>query len=339
MTRRFPIPRYPTGWFQIAWSHELEPGAVKPIVSFGKDLVLFRTEEGQASVLDAHCPHLGAHLGYGGAVEGNGIVCPFHAWKFDGQGECVDIPYAKKIPRKAEMDCWPVAEHSGIIMVWHDIDKNPPSWEVPEAPEFMSDEWSEPHYRQWKFRTHNQEMAENIVDSAHFKYLHGTVNYPDSKISEDGPIFYMDSPTTMTTPGGEVEGRVQAISHGFGFSTNRFTGLVETLVMGNVTPRDDEFVDVRFSFTVRKVGGADVTKGVGKAFVAEISRQLEQDRPVWENKIFFERPVLCDGDGPFMALRKWGRQFFPEWYREQSRAEYFNGLESGAEVREPKGAE
>ncbi len=316
---RFPIPRYPTGWFQVAWSHEIEPGQVTPIEAFGQALVAFRTEGGQVSVLDAYCPHLGAHLGHGGEVDGEDLVCPFHAWRFSGDGACTGIPYATKIPPKAKIPCWPVHEVNGLVMVWHDIDKGPPRWAIPALPEFSgSDEWAEPRHRTWRIRTHNQEMAENIVDTAHFKYLHGTVNFPDAKVTADGHVFHMVSPTTMTTPGGQVEGQVESISQGFGFATNRFTGLVETLLIGAVTPIDEEDVQVRFSFTVKKVGGRDITKGVGKAFVAEISRQLEQDKPVWEHKVYFERPLLCDGDGPFMLLRRWGRQFFPEWYLKEA---------------------
>ena len=67
---RFPFSRYPNGWFQIAYSDELEKGQVVPLRYFGKDLVLFRTEGGEAQLLDAYCPHLGAHLGHGGKVQG-----------------------------------------------------------------------------------------------------------------------------------------------------------------------------------------------------------------------------------------------------------------------------
>jgi nitrite reductase/ring-hydroxylating ferredoxin subunit len=57
---RFPFPRYPNGWFQVAYSKEIEPGTVHPLKYFGRDLVLFRTEAGDVNVLDAHCPHMGA---------------------------------------------------------------------------------------------------------------------------------------------------------------------------------------------------------------------------------------------------------------------------------------
>ncbi len=89
MATRFSFPPYANGWFQIAYSDELSPGEARPLHNFGRDFVLFRTETGVAHVLDAHCPHLGAHLGHGGKVEGEVIRCPFHAYTFDGNGSCI----------------------------------------------------------------------------------------------------------------------------------------------------------------------------------------------------------------------------------------------------------
>src|SRR4051794_19961277 len=97
-TRRFPFTSYPTGWFAVAKCADVPPSGVAPLRYFGRELVLFRTAAGDARVLDAHCPHLGAHLGHGGCVEGESIRCPFHGWRFDGAGACVAVPYATKIP-------------------------------------------------------------------------------------------------------------------------------------------------------------------------------------------------------------------------------------------------
>jgi 3-ketosteroid 9alpha-monooxygenase subunit A len=56
---------------------------------FGKDLVLFRGGDGALGLLDAYCPHLGAHLGVGGSVSADGCIqCPFHGWKFGTDGKC-----------------------------------------------------------------------------------------------------------------------------------------------------------------------------------------------------------------------------------------------------------
>jgi len=115
MNSRYYTPAIPDGWFQVAYSDELKPGEVLPLAYFGGSLVLFRSESGEASVLDAFCPHLGAHLGYGGKVEGNCIRCPFHAWKFDRAGQCTEVPYAQKIPPKAKIKPWVVRELAGLI--------------------------------------------------------------------------------------------------------------------------------------------------------------------------------------------------------------------------------
>ena len=45
----------PTGWFQVAWSADLEVGDVMPLHYFGEDLVAFRDLDGAVRVLDAHC--------------------------------------------------------------------------------------------------------------------------------------------------------------------------------------------------------------------------------------------------------------------------------------------
>jgi hypothetical protein len=107
-----------------------------------------------------------------------------------------------------------------------------------------------------------------------------------------------------------VDGSVESLSYGFGFGIVRFKGIVETLLVSSVTPIDADNVDVRFNFSVKMLGGADITRGVGRAFVGEVTRQLEQDIPIWENKIQWERPVLCDGDGPIGMFRQWCRQFY-----------------------------
>jgi phenylpropionate dioxygenase-like ring-hydroxylating dioxygenase large terminal subunit len=310
MKREYPFPPYPNGWFQVAYSDELSPRQVLPLSYFGRALVLFRTAEGKAQVLDAFCPHLGAHLGHGGRVEGESIVCPFHAWRFDCAGACVEVPYAKKIPPKAKLRPWPVVEVNGLILVWFHAEGQPPSFEIPLLPEVGSEAWTPYERRRWQIKTRNQEMAENAVDSAHFHYVHGTANMPSSKAEIHGPILHVVSTTGMATPRGGVDGTVESTSYGFGYSTVRFKGIVETLLVSSMTAIDDEHIDVRFSFTVKKLPDKDVTQGVGKAFIREVTRQLEQDIPIWENKTYFDHPVLCDGDGPIGIFRKWCRQFY-----------------------------
>ena len=116
---RYPFPAYPDGWFSIGPSTTLGSGEVKPLNYLGRDLVAFRGGDGAARVFDAHCPHLGAHLGFGGKVCGDGIVCPFHGWQFDGEGHVVDVPNLDRRPPRVTAGAWDVCERNGQIFIWH----------------------------------------------------------------------------------------------------------------------------------------------------------------------------------------------------------------------------
>ena len=72
-------------------------------------------------MLDAYCPHLGAHLGHGGIVHENCIECPFHAWRWKTDGTIGDIPYATNIPPKAKEVAifrYPTVEANNLIYAW-----------------------------------------------------------------------------------------------------------------------------------------------------------------------------------------------------------------------------
>jgi 3-ketosteroid 9alpha-monooxygenase subunit A len=308
---RFPYPAYPNGWFRVAYSGELKAGEVKPLQYFGRDLVLFRGEDAVAHVFDAHCPHLGAHLGYGGKVEGDGIRCPFHAWRFDGSGKCVEIPYAKRIPPRAHAHAWPVREKNGIVLVYYHAEGKPPQYEIPELSQLESDEWSRPENRFWNIRSRWLDMNENAVDNIHFKYIHGTPYIPESTITVDEHIFRVDNIMKMTTPRGEIEASLVTIDHGPGFQIVEIAGGIDTLMINTATPIDDERTDVSFSYTV-KHGGDKKKMGVGAARIRDLEHQFEQDLPIWENKAYHDRPLLCAEDGKFGEYRRWMKQFFSE---------------------------
>lgn len=114
MSVNFPHP-IPTSWFAVASSPDLAPGDVQPLEYLGRKLVIFRTRAGVAHVLDAYCPHLGAHLGFGGEVVEETLRCPFHGWRLSGAGKCVDIPYAKRVPTNARARTYPTIERNGFI--------------------------------------------------------------------------------------------------------------------------------------------------------------------------------------------------------------------------------
>ena len=150
---------------------------------------------------------------------------PVQATSFSAVVSVSKTPYANKIPPLARLDAWTVSEANGLIMVWHHMEGRPPAFDLPVLPEYGDPAWTPYVRKRWTIRTHNQEMAENAVDSAHFKYVHGTPEQPMTRAEIDGHILRARSPVNYVTPQGTVEGGIASDSHGFGFSTIRLPAI------------------------------------------------------------------------------------------------------------------
>ncbi|OHV65413.1 (2Fe-2S)-binding protein [Pseudofrankia sp. BMG5.36] len=293
---RFPFP-IPNGWFIVATADELAPGQVKPLYYFGRDLVLFRGADGTPHLLDAYCPHLGAHLGAGGRVVGGTLQCPFHGWRFDGQsGTCVEVPYddVDHIPKTATARTYPTLERNHMIWAWHHLEGKEPFYDVPEVPEFHDDDWSPIVVRDFEVASCCQEMAENNVDTPHFKFVHGTEAVPEEEFHTDG-----HHKRTVALDGAFVR-------EGFGLGLGVLRVRDYTTFLSSTTPIDEEHVHCRWIFTSPRSLGDGTAEAAADSFVAGVS----QDFPIWENKIYKDPPVLRPSEKGVTEHRRWCEQFY-----------------------------
>lgn len=193
MSGRYPFPSVPDGWYSVGACEDIGPGQVARIGFLGRELVCFRGADGRARVFDAYCPHLGAHLGVGGRVNGDGIVCPFHGWRFDGDGRLVEVPRLEAQVPRVSARAWDVCERNGRIFVWHHGSGEPPGYEVSPYRDDGST-WTPWHVSTYRVRVHVQDLTENIIDRSHFYEVHDMIPPDDDKfeVTFDGHSMIVD---------------------------------------------------------------------------------------------------------------------------------------------------
>lgn len=131
--RSRPLPAWPSCWYAVGRSADLRRGGVTAGEIAGRPYVLYRSATGALAALDAHCPHMGTHLGHGQVV-GERLRCPLHHWTVDPSGRCRGRG-AREDHRSRP---WPVAESQGLVFLHPDPSCDgdaPPPPPAPEAPE------------------------------------------------------------------------------------------------------------------------------------------------------------------------------------------------------------
>ena len=301
-TKRFPFP-IPYGWFAVARLDELSDEPVTSLRLFGQDIVVW-TDGTDHHVMTAICPHMGAHIGVGGRVENGCVVCPFHEWQFDAAGQNTVIPYAEGINRKGRLHVFPSMKRNGLLLAWYHPDRVDPLFEVPEG---LTDASAECGRLDWTVRTAWQEIAENSVDMAHFKSVHGLTRVSEiGELHIDGHYRRVTSTQLFNSARGAFEGRLQSNSHGPGVGITEFDLGGRVTMVAAITPIDDDSVRVRFTF----FSDGEIAAKIGPPFAAEVKRQFEEDIPIWENKHYLASPALAPSEKPLMELRRWASQFY-----------------------------
>jgi len=318
LAQQRPRRPYPDGWFAVAFADELRPGRVLRRRFMGEDLVVYRTRSGVVRVVEPYCPHLGAHLGYGGVVDGEEIVCPFHHFAFEPDGACVRTGYGTR-PPAARLARREAREVNGAIVVWHHAAGAPPTWEI--ATQSM-DGFPAPFRQVSTIVDHPQDVIENAVDIGHIGPVHG-YRHPRVRrpFEADGPSFTVAAAGERVFPlAGSFEIVFDIVVHGLGHlwvnaTIPRLHAAAAFQAMA--TPLDPLHVEIRFSVALRVGAGSAharaqlllsrlLTSGLGPAF----RRDLGQDFPIWEHRVYVERPRLAKGDGPIAAYRRWVEQFY-----------------------------
>ena len=158
-------------WHVIGGVAEMEDRWTKRVRLLGEDLVLFRDRSGRFGLIDEVCPHRRASLFYG-IPQQDGIRCPYHGWKFDGTGRCVEQPNEPEgstFKDKTPTTGYPVETMGGLI--WAYLGPQP----APLLPLYDGlHEHGAIRACTWNVVDCNWlQIMENSIDPVHTEWLHG----------------------------------------------------------------------------------------------------------------------------------------------------------------------
>ena len=322
-----PPERFARGWHCLGPSDQYRDGQPHTIEAFGGKLVIWQGGDGELNVLDAYCRHMGADLSRG-EVKGNEIACPFHDWRWGGDGKCKQVPYARRVPPGARTQAWPTLDQDGLLFVYNDPEGNPPPEHeaIPSIEGALDPAWTDWVWYAIEVDANCREVIDNVVDMAHFFYVHYSfptyfknifeghtaTQYMNGLAREDimpprregkphlignesvatyyGPSFMIDE-LVYNYEGGEDIESVLINSH-YPVSPEKFV-----LQYGVIVKKSEQLPDEQAKKVAQKMGDF-------------IRLGFEQDVEIWKHKTRIDNPLLTREDGPVYQLRRWYDQFY-----------------------------
>ena len=200
--RRYWIPAL------LDWELTERDGPPVRVKLLGEKLIAFRDSEGRIGIIDEFCAHRGVSLWFGRNEE-CGLRCSYHGWKYDVNGQCVDLPSepGERVRSRIRLKSYPCVERGGVIWTYMGPpeEKPPlPSFEwlhLPASHRVITKRWQESNYLQ---------ALEGGIDSSHVSFLHrGDLASDPFHRNTAGAKFAKSTKTTfdiLDAPGGLIIG-------------------------------------------------------------------------------------------------------------------------------------
>ncbi|GIH71367.1 Rieske 2Fe-2S domain-containing protein [Sphaerimonospora thailandensis] len=318
--------RFARGWHCLGLSEKFKDGKPHTVRAFGQKLVVFQSGDGKLNVLDAYCRHMGGDLSQG-TIKGNEIACPFHDWRWGGDGRCTEIPYSRRVPRRARTAAWPTLDQDGMLFLWNDPEGNPPPAEVtiPRIEGATSDGWTDWVWNETVVHTNCREVIDNVVDMAHFFYVHNSFPTFFKNVFEGHVATqYMNGTARADMTQHAKDGALKMLGntsvasyYGPSFMiddlTYHYEGMdVQAVLLNCHYPIDANSFVLHSGIIVERSEKfpGEAADEMARTMSKYILSGFNQDVEIWRNKTRIDNPLLCEEDGPVYQLRRWYEQFY-----------------------------
>lgn len=289
---------YQHGWFQIAFVDELQEG-VTPVTFGDRRLAAVKDETG-VRVIDATCPHRGAHLGYGGKLAKGAITCAFHGFQIcigETQG-----PY-----RVQEYETF-VCE--GLVFVRLSPSETP---DLPAALQEIARDYVLVPGLNVPVNTTVAMATENAIDSSHFKEVHGLAAVPNlsTRYGEFGELIG-EGTFMIPTPFSQAKA---------GFITRIFSpGVVISRLCGDepynyviisaaVPGESPGTCVIRLSVGIIPPPDKEADREFAQFLINDSRRGLELDCAIWNHLAIGHEPQWAENDRPAIEFASFCERF------------------------------
>jgi phenylpropionate dioxygenase-like ring-hydroxylating dioxygenase large terminal subunit len=183
----------PDRWYAVLDSSEVRKGKPVGARRLAESLVFWRDADGRVVVMNDRCPHRSSQLSLGKVVNGH-IQCPFHGFKFDGDGACQLIPAngrAARVPNIFQCQIHPSQEAHGLIWVWYGA----PRAQYPGLPWFpdLGGLAYATFAKAWD--TDSTRAIEGLLDVSHLPFIHPRTIGRGARTLVNGPYTTLEEDT------------------------------------------------------------------------------------------------------------------------------------------------
>lgn len=159
-------------WYAVGKKQEFKKNKPVGRIIFDIPVVVWKKDNGAYAAILDRCNHRNAPLSKGKIID-QCIVCPYHGWVYNEEGQCIDIPsegpHKERIPNK-KVDGFPIKEKNGLVWVWMGK-SGEPSKEPYEMPVMSHHGWHY-YYMTTPFENNVTDLVENFMDVPHTVFVH-----------------------------------------------------------------------------------------------------------------------------------------------------------------------
>jgi len=321
MPTKVLTPNLNNTWVYVHSAKKLKAKEIVNLTIMNRELVLWKSESGSISLLDAYCTHLGAHLG-NGKVCGEVLQCNFHKRKFELHGSCRG--------RGKSVQSYEIIIQHELIFAWFGEAES--DWKMPDLlqgfyPDDTDSTWKIFKTKQFNYDFSAKDLLDNTVDPVHFKTFHAQCDsFEPTEVLEVAPHLFVSKVTFIGNPQltkRNIKFRLVLVNQSYGPTSLVVNASAH--VMGKTyiskfiflcTPKQNENTDFTLAIATKIDKSLSwwqrlfVYAYTYRAFRIQAREFYVESEKIWKTKTYLKDPDYLPQEAAMKVYNAWYSRFF-----------------------------